>query len=180
LKITREQLYLFSETDIIGGSMIKDKVIRMNRNNDNMGQRIHQAAQDAEQRYQEKLQRSRESDVDVRDFFDDEELDQILQGNEFFTGKIADFTKMQRYNKMKMAAKWLDAHCWEIAKTEIDTPSKTRPNVTISIEVRRLSSLKGQEKQVFAAMQILADSVFMSGLKDEVIRFTFGIEGVWN
>lgn len=32
---------------------------------------------------------------------------------------------------------------------------------------------------MFTAMCAMADSVFMSGIKDSVIRFTFGIEEVW-
>lgn len=142
-------------------------------------ERIADAAAQAEQRYQDKLRRSRESGVDVRDFFDDEELERILQSNEFFTGKIADFSQLQKFNKLKMAASWLDAHCMEVTKVDITEPSKTRPNTTIAVEIRRLASLHGKEKQVFASMQILADTVYVSGLKDEVVRFTFGIEGVW-
>ena len=153
----------------------KGKVIHMSINKE----RIDNIAAQAEQRYQDKVNRSRESDVDVRDFFSDEELEQILQSNDFFTGKIADFSQLQKFNKLKMAASWLDAHCMEVVNTDIVEPSKTRPNTTITVEVRRLASLHGKEKQVFASMQILADTVFMSGLKDEVIRFTFGIEGVW-
>lgn len=153
----------------------KGKVIHMGINKE----RIDNIAAQAEQRYQDKVSRSRESDVDVRDFFDDEELERILQSNDFFTGRIADFSQLQKFNKLKMAAAWLDAHCMEVAKTEVVEPSKSRPNTTITVEVRRLASLHGKEKQVFTSMQILADTVFMSGLKDEVIRFTFGIEGVW-
>ena len=40
--------------------------------------RIAQAKEKAEAEYQEKIKQSREADVDVRDFFSDEELDRIL------------------------------------------------------------------------------------------------------
>lgn len=153
----------------------KGKVIHMSINKE----RIDNIAAQAEQRYQDKVSRSRASDVDVRDFFDDEELERILQSNDFFTGKVADFSQLQKFNKLRMAASWLDAHCLEVVKTEVVEPSKSCPNTTITVEVRRLASLHGEEKQVFASMQILADTVFVSGLKDEVVRFTFGIEGVW-
>ena len=142
-------------------------------------ERIADAAAQAEQRYQDKVSRSRESDVDVRDFFDDEELERILQSNDFFTGKIADFSQLQKFNKLKMAAAWLDAHCLEVVRTDIEEPSKSRPNTIVSVDIRRLASLHGKEKQVFAAMQVLADTVYVSGLKDDVIHFTFGILGVW-
>lgn len=142
-------------------------------------ERIADAAAQAEQRYQDKVSRSRASDVDVRDFFDDEELERILQSNDFFTGKIADFSQLQKFNKLKMAAAWLDAHCLEVVRTDIEEPSKSRPNTIVAVDIRRLASLHGKEKQVFAAMQVLADTVYVSGLKDDVIRFTFGILGVW-
>ena len=62
-----------------------DKVIRVT-----FGERVEQAKKKAEEEYQEKLERSKQSDVDVRDFFDDEELDRILSDNEFFNGRVAD------------------------------------------------------------------------------------------
>ena len=66
-----------------------------------MKNKIEQARIKAEEQYQEKLRQSRESDVDVRNFFSDEELEQILQSNDFFTGKIADYEKMERYDKLR-------------------------------------------------------------------------------
>lgn len=37
--------------------------------------------------------------MDVRDFFSDEELDRILTDNEFFNGRVADLSKVQRHEK---------------------------------------------------------------------------------
>lgn len=142
----------------------------------NMDKRIAQAKIKAETEYEEKLQKSRACDVDVRDFFSDEELDRILSDNEFFSGKIADLSAVQRYEKVKQAAMWLEANSLEVVKTDIEPISKTQPNVTISIEIRRLASLRGKELRVFSAMSILADTVFLSGIKDSTIRFTFGLE----
>lgn len=159
--------------------MSNSKVIKMNIPNSDMGKKIEQAKAKAEAAYQEKLEKSRASDIDVRDFFTDEELDRILSDNEFFSGKIADLTAVQRYEKVKQAALWLDANSLEVVKVDIEPISRTRPNVTISIEIRRLASLRGKELRVFSAMSILSDTVFLSGVKDATIRFTFGLEGVW-
>ena len=142
-----------------------------------MGKRIEAAKQKAEAEYQDKLEKSRESDVDVRDFFTPEELDSILE-DDYFSGKIADLSVMQRYNKVKQAALWLDANSMEVTEVEIEPLSRNRPNAVITIEIRRLASLRGKELRVFSAMNILADSVFMSGLKDECIRFSFGFENI--
>lgn len=156
----------------------KCKVLQMDYNKMDMGKRIEAAKQKAEAEYQNKLEKSRESDVDVRDFFTPEELDRILE-DDYFNGKIADLSVMQRYNKVKQAALWLDANSMEVTQIEIEPLSRNRPNAVITIEIRRLASLRGKELRVFSAMNILADSVFMSGLKDATIRFTFGLEGVW-
>lgn len=161
-------------------NMNRGKVLAVDfsKNNMNMGQRIEAAKQKAEADYNNKINKSREADVDVRDFFTPEELDRILS-DDYFSGKVANLSVMQRYNKVKQAAQWLEANSMEVTGIEIEPLSKNRPNAVITIEIRRLASLRGKELRVFSAMNILADSVFMSGIKDSAIRFTFGLEGVW-
>ena len=81
--------------------MVNSKVIDMSDvfNGGGMAARIAQAKEKAEADYQEKVKQSREADVDVRDFFSDEELDRILTDNEFFNGRVADLSKVQRHEK---------------------------------------------------------------------------------
>ena len=162
--------------------MVNSKVIDMSDvfNGGGMAARIAQAKEKAEADYQEKVKQSREADVDVRDFFSDEELDRILTDNEFFNGRVADLSKVQRHEKVSMAARWMKAHSMEVVDIDIEPVSSSHPNAIITMEIRRLASLRGQELKVFTAMCAMADSVFMSGSKDSIIRFTFGIEGVWN
>ena len=155
------------------------KVIFMNQNNSSMGARIAQAKEKAMAEYDERIERSRASDVDVRTFFTEEELDRILRDNEFFSGRVADLTKLQRYEKAAAAARWMEAKCMEVVEVQIERPSRSRPNAIISLDVRRLASLRGTELKVFSAMTVLADSVFISGVKDAEVRFTFGIEEIW-
>lgn len=138
-----------------------------------MKHKIEQARIKAEEQYQEKLRRSRESDVDVRDFFDDEELERILQSNNFFTGKIADYEKTERYNKLRMAAQWMMSHSMEVAATSSTDEGK---NGIVVIDIRRLASLRGEELRVFSLMNALADTVYLSGLKDDVIRLSFVVD----
>lgn len=155
------------------------KVIYMNGKGNSMGDRIKAAAKEAEAAFDEKLEKSRASDVDVRSFFTDEELDALLSGSEFFSGSIADMSKIDRYKRACAAAKWLEAHSIEVVKVEADGVSRERPNAIVSMDVRRLASLRGKELRVFTALTALADSVFLSGIKDSTIRFTFGVEGIW-
>lgn len=145
----------------------------------NMKEKIEQAKAKAETELQDKIALSKKSDIDVREIFTAEEFDAICQQNEFFAGKLADLSKVQRHKKLAMAAKWLNDHSMEVVVIEVEPVSQEHPNAIVSIEIRRLASLRDQELQAFTAMSALADTVFMSGLKDSTIRFTYGIEGVW-
>lgn len=140
-----------------------------------MKHKIEQARIKAEEQYQEKLRQSRASDVDVRDFFDDEELERILQSNDFFTGKITVYGKMERYNKLRMAAQWMMSHSLEVAATS--TMNEGRNGIVV-VDIRRLASLRGEELRVFTFMNALADTVYVSGLMDDVIRFSFTVNNI--
>lgn len=151
----------------------------MSNKNDFMAERIQRAKEVAEERLQNRIELSRAADVDVRDFFFDEELERLFQDNEFFNGRIADLSKKQQYDKAVLAVKWLETNSLEVTHVEIERISPTRPNAILVMDVRRLASLRGQELQMLTALITLADSLFLSGLKDSTIRFTFGFEKIW-
>lgn len=155
------------------------KVFFMNQNSDLMGERIEQAKEKAAAEYREKVARSRAANVDVRTFFTEAELDRIISDNEFFSGRVADLTKLQRYEKAAAAARWMEANSMEVVSVNIERPSRSRPNAVIVLDIRRLSSLHGTELKAFSAMTILADTLFISGVRDAEVRFTFGIEEIW-
>lgn len=145
----------------------------------NMKERIERAKQKAEAEFEKKIQKSQESDVDVREIFTDVDFDAICENSDYFNGKVADMPKAQRYKKVELAAKWLEANSIEVVAIEVEPISKERPNAIITIDIRRLASFKGEELRVFTMMNALADTVFISGVKDSTVRFTFGIEDVW-
>ena len=105
--------------------------------NSNMGDRIKAAAKKAEEEYAAKVEKSRASDVDVRDFFTDEELEKLLSGNEVFNGRVADLSRMERYKRAVTAAKWLEANSIEVVNLDIEGVSKSRPNAIIVMDIRR-------------------------------------------
>ncbi|MCM1221710.1 MAG: hypothetical protein NC548_45285 [Lachnospiraceae bacterium] len=154
------------------------KVIHFNGSPD-MKEKIKQIAEKAEADLQAKVELSRRSDTDVREIFTAEEIDELFQRNEFFAGKVADLSKTQRHQKLAAAAKWLHANSIEVVDLQIEPVSSSHPNVIVSLEIRRLASLRDKELLAFSAMAALSDSMFISGVKDNVTRFTFGIEGVW-
>lgn len=144
-----------------------------------MGERIAEAKRKAEQEYTEKIERSRAADVDVREFFSDEELDRILLSNEPFRGKLLDLTKQERYGKLATAARWMDANSIEVADIKIEGISHSRPNAVVVLELHRLASLQGREAKVFAAMAALADDLFIAGGDSKTVRVTFGVRDIW-
>lgn len=145
-----------------------------------MGERIAEAKRKAEQEYAEKIERSRAADVDVREFFSDEELDRILLSNELFQGKLLDLTERERYGKLATAARWMDANSIETADIKIEGISPSRPNAVVVLELHRLASLQGREAKVFAAMAALADDLFVAGGDGETVRFTLGVRDIWS
>lgn len=144
-----------------------------------MADRIEAAKKKAEAELAEKVQKSRASDVDVRSFFSDEELDALISKNEMFVGHIADLSRMERYKRACAAAKWLDDHSIEVVSVDFEGVSPSKPNAVISMEIRRLASLRDLELKMFTYLSALSDSVFLSGIKDGVIRFTYGVEEIW-
>lgn len=155
--------------------MSEGKVIEMT-----FGDRVEQAKKKTEQEYNEKQERSKSSKIDVRDIITSEELDRILSSGEFFNGQIVDLTKAQRYEKLKTAAYWMHAHSMEVVSVSAEKPTSSSPNVVVTLELRRLSSLRGRELKIFTVMTALADTMFLSSIKDDVIRISFGMEDVWN
>jgi hypothetical protein len=67
----------------------------------------------------------------------------------------------------------------EVVSVGAEALSKSHPNGIVSVDLRRLGSVRGQELKVLTAMFALSDTVFFSNMKDQTIRFTFGVEGVW-
>jgi len=145
----------------------------------NMKDKIENAKKQAEEELDRKIELSKQPGVDIRDVLTDEDFDEICRRNEFFNGTQADFSKAQRHERLSKAAQWLGANSIEVHEIEVEPISKDRPNAIVILELKRLVALKGIELRAFTAMCSLADTVFMSSVKDGTIRFTFGVEGIW-
>ena len=148
-------------------------------NDKNMRELIERAKRDAEREYQEKKTISLRYDADARKIFTAEDIERMLEEDEEFRGRTADMEKIRCYGRIVETARWLESHSIEVVKVEIESISASRPNVVVTIDIRRLASFKGEEKERLASMMRDADTVFMSGIKDDVIRQTFGVEQIW-
>ena len=145
----------------------------------NMREIIERAKREAEQEYQEKKTISLRYDADARKIITVEDLERMLNEDEEFRGYTADMEKIRCYGRIVEAARWLESHSIEVVKVEVERISAERSNTVVAIDIRRLASFKGEEKERLAAMMRDADTVFMSGIKDDVIRLTFGVERIW-
>lgn len=67
-----------------------------------------------------------------------------------FSRDITVLDAVQRIERIKQAALWLDAHCMDVVSVEVEPISSSHAEITI--EIRRLASLQGNELRVFAAM----------------------------
>lgn len=148
-------------------------------NDMNMRELIERAKRDAEREYQEKKTISLRYDADARKIFTAEDIERMMEEDEEFRGRTADMEKIRCFGRIVEIARWLESHSIEVVKVEIESISASRPNVVVTIDIRRLASFKGEEKERLAAMMRDADTAFMSGIKDDVIRQTFGVEQIW-
>lgn len=147
--------------------------------NSEIGKKIYAAKEKEERRLAEKVEKSKNPDVDVRNFFTDDELKTLLYNNDNFKGSVADLSKMGRYKRVCAAAKWMDANSIEVVSIDIEPVSQDRPNAIVTMDIRRVASFTGKELQAFALLYTLSDSVFVSSVKEDVTRFTFGMEEIW-
>jgi hypothetical protein len=144
-----------------------------------MDKLIEQAIEKAQEEFRDESDSSFSSEVDLDDFFTYEELNQILSDNDFFNGHVADLDKAQRHKKISQAAAWLNDYCMDVVSVETESTSKFQPNAIITVDIHRLSYLRDRDLKVFTDMCALADAVFFSALKDEVIRITFSVKDIW-
>jgi len=159
--------------------MQKNKVIQMKPQNDNMKQRIYAAKEQADADLAAKIEKAKQPGVDVRELFTPEEITAMMERNESFHGTVADFSKKQKYDKLVAAARWMDANSFEVIGIQIEPISKDRPNAIVCLDVRRLSSYRGEELNALATMISMSDSVFMAW-SETCIRLTFGIQDIWS
>lgn len=139
-----------------------------------MADRIERAKAKAELAYTEKLERAKAYDRES-EHLTPEELDSIID-SALLCGGIDALDAVQRYERIRQAALWLDAHCMDVVSVEAE--QTIRPHSTIRVELRRLASLQGKALHVFTAMSALADSLSISGVKDASIRVTFAVTGL--
>ncbi len=134
------------------------------------------ARQEAE--FQAKIEASRAPNVDVRDFFTDEELARIL-ADDHFQGRVAELSKVKRYEELRKAANWIFVNCIDCSKLDVESVSSGNRNVGITLSLHRFSSFSGEAMKMLRVMFTLADSVYFSAIKEDEPLLSFSVMGVW-
>lgn len=140
----------------------------------NMGKRIELAKLNAERTFREKGDQASDPTM-----MTPEKLGELLDRIEAYEGKTLDMAKAQRFRQLVERAFWLYSNSTSVPAYEAEKISASHPHAIVWIEIKRLTALKGDAAKAFAAMSELADDIFFSGIKDDVIRITFSVLSVW-
>lgn len=123
-----------------------------------MDTRIKEAIKKAEASYNEKKEKSRS--IDEKAKISDEDINRIISTD------INNLTNDEKHSYLLNLSQWLDLNCFQVA-------SVSKDKTAIMIEFSRLSSISGKDLEVFNKMCSLSSQLFMSGIKDDVIKFSF-------
>ena len=145
---------------------IDEKIIRIKR--------------ETEQRYLAKIEKSKQLKLTIEDILADEEIQEFCRLNDLFEGRIADFSKAQRFEKLKKVGQWLDAHSMEVKGLSTSPVSSDKQNAIVMIDIKKLSILEKDDLKVFIAMFSLSDSVFISSVNDGFTRVSFYVQDVYS
>lgn len=107
-----------------------------------------------------------------------EEFGEMVDRNENFNGKRADFTKLALYQEIKADLVDFLQDCNDVVKLSECKPNQYEPNAVIFLDIKTISTFDKAETAKLTAIMGKADRIMMSG-GDRGIRISFGVEGIW-
>ena len=107
-----------------------------------------------------------------------EEFGEMVDRNENFNGKRADFTKLALYQEIKADLVDFLQDCNDVVKLSECKPNQYEPNAVIFLDIKTISTFDKAETAKLTAIMGKADRIMMSG-GDRGIRISFGIEKIW-
>lgn len=108
-----------------------------------------------------------------------DELAAMIERNENFAGKRADFAKLRLYQEIKSDLLEFLQVCDDVLQVKEIEPNQYEKNAMISMDVPVVATFDKEESALLIAIMNKADRVVVNGTGSEFIRFTFGIENVW-
>lgn len=117
-----------------------------------------------------------------KDLFDipyQEELAEMIERNENFDGRRADFAKLKLYQEIKTNLTEFLQLCDDVLRLEETKPNKCERNALISLDVKIVSTFDKAETAMLTSIMNKADLVTVSAVGGKFIRYSFGVENVW-
>lgn len=108
----------------------------------------------------------------------DEEIAAMIDRNENFNGKSADFSKLALYQAIKSELVDFLQDCDDVVKLSECKPNQHEQNAVIFLGIKTISTFDKVETTKLTAIMGKADRIMMSG-GDRGIRISFGIEKIW-
>ncbi|MDO4540533.1 MAG: hypothetical protein Q4B48_05480 [Syntrophomonadaceae bacterium] len=102
----------------------------------------------------------------------------MLMDNETFDGTKVDFTKVQKYNRLANAARFMDATHLDVIKVNCPPLSKGRVRY-INATINRASSFNNDRiKRTLAGMIVLCDGLSVNITANNVVNFTLFVDDI--
>lgn len=112
------------------------------------------------------------------DILSNEKIAAMVDHNESFDGKRADFSKLALYQEIKADLMGFLQDCNDVVKLSECKPNQYEPNAVIFLDIKTISTFDKEETARLTAIMVKADRIMMSG-GDRGIRISFGVEGIW-
>lgn len=106
------------------------------------------------------------------------EFGEMVDRNENFNGKRADFSKLALYQEIKADLVDFLRDCDDVVKLSECKPNQYEPNAVICLDIKTISTFDKVETAKLIAIMGKADRIMVSG-GDRCIRISFGIEKIW-
>lgn len=107
-----------------------------------------------------------------------EEFGEMVDRNENFNGKSADFSKLALYQEIKSELVDFLQDCDDVVKLSECKPNQYEQNAVIFLDIKTISTFNKEETAKLIAIMGKADRIMVSG-GDCGIRISFGVEGIW-
>lgn len=107
-----------------------------------------------------------------------EEFGEMVDRNENFNGKSADFSKLALYQEIKAELMDFLQDCDDAVKLSECKPNQHEQNAVVCLDIKTISTFDKVETAKLIAVMGKADRIMVSG-GDQGIRISFGIEKIW-
>ena len=145
----------------------------------NIQKRIDEMRKIKDAELKSKVKKLSETDLSITDILTPDDIEEILERNAFFKGKVTDLTKVHRHQMIVKISKWLDAKSFDVEWFKANPLSNEHASAAIILSLKQLTSFRELELQAITAMCSLADEICLSSLGDKSIRLSFIVESVF-